>query len=182
MDRPSPPPAASGRPATPGTTRVEGAALLRSAAHGGAARAHLVVVSGPGAGARLPLAPEQTLGRGADADLRIADRRASRVHARIRLRGADVVVADLGSKNGVRVNGARIGRRPRVLRDGDRIAVGETVLALAVPDAGAGTAAPVAPALSSARGAARPPRRPRAWLAAAALLALAAALVAAAAT
>ena len=114
-----------------GVTRAAAAAMLRAAAEGGAVVAgpHLVVVAGSSAGERIALLPVQTLGRGAGADVRVADPCASRVHARVRLDGAGATVEDLRSKNGVRVNGARVRRGRRRLVPGDEIALGATVLA-----------------------------------------------------
>jgi pSer/pThr/pTyr-binding forkhead associated (FHA) protein len=54
------------------------------------------------------------------------DQNVSRRHAEIRRSGSDVVVADLGSTNGTKVNGARV--TERVLEDGDDITVGTTTL------------------------------------------------------
>src|SRR5437762_742697 len=48
---------------------------------------------------------EITLGRAAEAIVQIDDKRVSRDHARIRRRGADITLEDLGSHNGTRVNG-----------------------------------------------------------------------------
>ncbi|PID37836.1 MAG: sigma-54-dependent Fis family transcriptional regulator [Deltaproteobacteria bacterium] len=45
------------------------------------------------------------IGRGSDCDLRVGDAGLSRRHARFSVRGDVVVVEDLGSKNGVRING-----------------------------------------------------------------------------
>jgi pSer/pThr/pTyr-binding forkhead associated (FHA) protein len=56
----------------------------------------------------------------------VTDPNASRRHAEIRRDGNDVVVVDLGSTNGTRVNGAPI--RERVLEDGDEIVIGTTFL------------------------------------------------------
>ena len=55
----------------------------------------------------VPLSRRQPLvvGRGSDSDVRIGDARLSRRHARFSVRGDVVVVEDLGSKNGVRING-----------------------------------------------------------------------------
>jgi hypothetical protein len=63
------------------------------------------------------------IGRDPDCHVTLDDPLVSRRHARI-LVGADrVVVEDLGSRNGVLVNGLCI-RRPMVLRDSDRLHVG----------------------------------------------------------
>lgn len=166
------------RPAQPSDagTRCAAAALLRDAAAGEApAAARLVVLTGIAAGALHPLGPEQTVGRGRDAAIRIPDPRASRVHARLRVGAGGATVEDLGSKNGVRVNGVRIEpRRPAPVAPGDEIVLGETGLAVAdgfgAPGRGSG-----GPSGSPGGG-----RRGRAALrlAAAALLALSAAALA----
>jgi S-DNA-T family DNA segregation ATPase FtsK/SpoIIIE len=164
---------AAGEPGASGGTRAAAAAMLRVAAEGGAVVAgpHLVVVAGSSAGERIALRHVQTLGRGAGADVRVADPCASRVHARVRLDGAVATVEDLRSKNGVRVNGARVRRGRRRLAPGDEIALGATVLAF--EDASPAAAPPAVPA-------ARPPRTALAfalrWVAAALLAACAAAL------
>lgn len=49
-----------------------------------------------------------TVGRGATADVAIADRSLSREHARFERRGDEVVVVDLGSTNGIWVAGRRV--------------------------------------------------------------------------
>jgi pSer/pThr/pTyr-binding forkhead associated (FHA) protein len=67
-----------------------------------------------------------TVGRGPDCDLVLADPTVSKHHFELRPRGTDVVLVDLGSTNGTRVND--VGVRDRVLADGDRIRVGATVL------------------------------------------------------
>lgn len=118
-------------PAGGGATRVAAAALLREAAAGDEVSGpHLVVLSGPAAGARHVLGPEQTVGRGRGATIRIADPEASRVHARVRVGARGATIEDLRSKNGVRVNGIPVERRPVPLAAGAEITIGETVLAL----------------------------------------------------
>jgi pSer/pThr/pTyr-binding forkhead associated (FHA) protein len=66
------------------------------------------------------------IGRGAEADLRLADTGVSRAHAEVRLDGSEVRITDLGSTNGTLLNGRRISSA--VLADGDRIEVGATPL------------------------------------------------------
>jgi pSer/pThr/pTyr-binding forkhead associated (FHA) protein len=61
-----------------------------------------------------------TIGRWEDNDVAIADRWISRHHARIDLEGTRYAIQDLGSKNGLFVNGKRV-TRPVFLEDGDRI-------------------------------------------------------------
>ncbi len=78
-------------------------------------------------GERIVLGPEPlTIGRLPESSVMINDPNASRRHAEIRRSGNDVVVVDLESTNGTRVNGAQI--RERVLEDGDEIVIGTTVL------------------------------------------------------
>ena len=56
----------------------------------------------------------------------IGDTHLSRQHARFVLEGANWVVEDGNSMNGLYVNGIRVGRH--LLAPGDQIAAGETVL------------------------------------------------------
>lgn len=118
-----------------GSTRVIASGLLRRAADraGAPPGPHLLVLTGPDAGQRLPLGPEQTLGRSRRATLRLADPRASRLHARLRVDDAGATVEDLGARNGLRVNGVPIEARAQPLLPGDVLGVGETELALVVP-------------------------------------------------
>jgi hypothetical protein len=67
-----------------------------------------------------------TIGRATDNAVAIDDPRISRHHARIAPRGRALVMTDLGSTNGTRVNGVAI--REIVLGDGDRIEIGDTTL------------------------------------------------------
>jgi len=68
--------------------------------------------------------PTVILGRSREADVRIADVNVSRRHAELRQEGAGYWIVDLGSTNGLEVNGKRT-NRSRV-RDGDRITMGST--------------------------------------------------------
>jgi hypothetical protein len=67
-----------------------------------------------------------TLGRAPDNGLVLADRRVSRHHARLQARRGTLVITDLGSTNGSRVNGVRVDEC--VLGAGDRVVLGDTVL------------------------------------------------------
>jgi FhaA, N-terminal domain/FHA domain len=67
-----------------------------------------------------------TLGRATDNGLVIADPRVSRHHARVQARRGTLVLTDLGSTNGSRVNGVRVDEC--ALGTGDRVLVGDTVL------------------------------------------------------
>ncbi len=70
--------------------------------------------------------PVTVVGRGADADLQLADTGVSRAHAELRLEGGTVRVADLSSTNGTMLNGRRV--RIATLSDGDRLDLGATTL------------------------------------------------------
>ena len=67
-----------------------------------------------------------TIGRMAECDIVLTDESVSRRHAEVRRQGSDIVVVDLGSTNGTKVNGA--GVRERRLNDGDEITVGTTTM------------------------------------------------------
>ena len=64
------------------------------------------------------------LGRSREADVRLADVNVSRRHAELRQEGAAYWIVDLGSTNGLDVNGKHTERAR--LRDGDRITMGST--------------------------------------------------------
>jgi hypothetical protein len=68
-----------------------------------------------------------TIGRSRECDVVLSDPNVSRRHAEVRARGGGWTIADLGSTNGVAVNGARV-ERPQALKPGDRVEIGTTVL------------------------------------------------------
>lgn len=68
-----------------------------------------------------------TIGRSRSCDVVLDDANVSRKHAEVRPRGGGWIVADLGSTNGVVVNGVRI-ERAQALKPGDRIELGTLVL------------------------------------------------------
>jgi hypothetical protein len=66
-----------------------------------------------------------TLGRSRDADIVLDDANVSRKHAEVRPSGGAWTVRDLGSTNGVKVNGRRLDpSRPQSLKPGDVIELG----------------------------------------------------------
>ena len=87
-------------------------------------------------GTRHPLQPPGlVIGRGSDADLRINDPGISRRHAQIRVNGAgpqvQIDIVDLGSTNGIVVNGQRV--QQAVLHEGTRIEIGSTRMLVHAP-------------------------------------------------
>ena len=103
------------------TSFVEGEEELAPAVSG---RATLTALNG---GETFTLgASVVTLGRLPESDIVVDDPGASRQHARIRNSNGEFVLTDLGSTNGTLVNDESV--QERVLDDGDRIMIGETVL------------------------------------------------------
>jgi Protein of unknown function (DUF3662)/FHA domain len=87
-------------------------------------------------GTRHPLQPPGlVIGRGSDADLRINDPGISRRHAQIRVSGAgpqvNIDIVDLGSTNGIMVNGQRV--QHAALHEGSRIEIGSTRMLVHAP-------------------------------------------------
>ena len=69
--------------------------------------------------------PRATIGRSKDADCVLRDPNVSRHHAELRqARSGEWTIADLGSTNGVKVNGRRVSSTR--LTPGDRVTVGTT--------------------------------------------------------
>jgi hypothetical protein len=78
-------------------------------------------------GETYPLGDELTVGRGGGCGIVLPDDGfVSTVHARVFQRGDEVLVEDLGSRNGTFVNGERA-VAPTRLRRGDRVQFGQTV-------------------------------------------------------
>ena len=77
--------------------------------------------------------PGIVVGRGTDADLRINDPGVSRRHAEFRVHaneslGTTVSVVDLGSTNGMLVNGSRV--QQATLSDGSSVKIGNTTMTI----------------------------------------------------
>jgi pSer/pThr/pTyr-binding forkhead associated (FHA) protein len=115
-------------------TRELALALVSRAldAQGEAGGARLVVVEGRDAGASLDLAETSrayVLGRGREADLVLDDEDASRKHLQVVRRADQVLVRDLGSKNGATIDDAPVpSDRDVPWKPGQRVAIGATVL------------------------------------------------------
>lgn len=89
--------------------------------------AWLVAVRGGGIdpGLRFDLFGGLSIGRSADADVRIEDRYASAIHARLYSRGASYYVEDMNSTNGTYLNGAVLEGEAE-LSDLDEVRIGDT--------------------------------------------------------
>lgn len=77
--------------------------------------------------------PVSSIGRGVDNEIVIASKRVSREHARIRREGRKLVLEDLNSTNGTFLNEQRV-LGSEILRDGDRIMVGDVIFVFHDPD------------------------------------------------
>lgn len=82
----------------------------------------LVAQKGPLKGERWYLTGDLLIGRGANCDVLIPDRQVSRYHARVQIKGEDVILEDMGSKNGTFCNGEQV-TAPVRLQDGDTIQI-----------------------------------------------------------
>ena len=67
-----------------------------------------------------------TIGREEGNGLRLNDERVSRFHAKVQTEDGDVILTDLDSTNGTRVNGTAI--QIRRLRPGDQVSIGRSML------------------------------------------------------
>jgi hypothetical protein len=75
-------------------------------------------------GTRHEVKQRVLLGRSRECDIQLADANVSRRHAELRQEGASYWIVDLGSTNGIEVNGKRVKRAK--LRDGDKVRLGST--------------------------------------------------------
>jgi pSer/pThr/pTyr-binding forkhead associated (FHA) protein len=128
-------------------TRLAAGAMLQRALCGDPALAgpHLLVSAAGRPGRAVALGGDLTVGRSTSSGLQLEDPGSSRRHARIRLeRSGAATVEDLGSKNGLRLNGVRIRPGPAALRPGDELLIGETRLRFVDPLAEQGEVAPTA--------------------------------------
>ncbi|MCY1020925.1 FHA domain-containing protein [Pyxidicoccus sp. MSG2] len=92
---------------------------------------------------------EITIGRQEGNTIRLTERNVSRRHARLVRLNGHVVVEDLGSYNGTRINGERIaGQSP--LKEGDLIQIGDYDLALQTAEGAASASGPITTKVPSA--------------------------------
>lgn len=98
---------------------------------------YFVVMKGPNEGSRLLVhgdLQEFLIGRVENADLYLDDPNVSRKHARLKREWNELLIEDLGSKNGVVVNGRKIAL-PTRLRDSDEVYLGSVRLTYVDPTA-----------------------------------------------
>lgn len=90
------------------------------------------IISGMEQGRTLDLATPVTIGREEENSLRLNDDRVSRFHAKIQEDSGSIVLTDLDSTNGTRVNGLPV--QMRVLQVGDHVSVGRSILVYGSPE------------------------------------------------
>ncbi len=94
---------------------------------GGSPEAHLIL-RGPDRSevVQLPSHGSVAVGRGEDSDVALEDGRVSRAHAKFYWASGELLLQDLGSRNGTLLNGVRLtgSDPPRSLKAGDRVKVG----------------------------------------------------------
>jgi len=144
--------APSGTPPTPQHRTESLARELVRALLGEGAAPSLTIERGPNPGSTRALPPPEAtliIGRGDEATWVILDEDLSRAHASVHRGWDGVTVTDLGSKNGTRVDGTKVGSAPVALHDGARLALGDVVLRFHDPAElhlrGGAPRAPVAP-------------------------------------
>jgi pSer/pThr/pTyr-binding forkhead associated (FHA) protein len=101
----------------------------------------LIIEDDEGRKTVVPFVREEiTIGRQEGNTIRLTERNVSRRHARLLRQNGHVVVEDLGSSNGTRINGERISGQSAI-KDGDLIQIGDYDLALQSEAAAAAAAA-----------------------------------------
>jgi len=95
----------------------------------------LEVIAGPDKGRSFPLDEGQVfqIGRGPSTHTKLSDRCVSRQHCQLKVENSMVVLSDLGSSTGTRVNGIKI-EQPQRLLPGDVITMGTSELRLDMLD------------------------------------------------
>jgi hypothetical protein len=106
-------------------------------------------ISGKDHGREIKLSQDRewVVGRDSDVDILILEDTVSRRHAKITSFGGRVVIEDIESRNGVFINGDRVGCAK--LAEGDEIRIGSSTIKLLAVDAVSPPAAPIRPALEA---------------------------------
>jgi pSer/pThr/pTyr-binding forkhead associated (FHA) protein len=74
----------------------------------------------------IPVRAMVAIGRDPENDIRLSDRSVSKRHALVCLIGGEYVIQDLGSLNGIFINGERV--KTAVLHSGDTLKLGHAIL------------------------------------------------------
>ncbi|MBW2735789.1 MAG: FHA domain-containing protein, partial [Deltaproteobacteria bacterium] len=113
------------------STKMASNRLLSGSLSASAHRAQVVVLLGPQAGRRFPISRRLLIGRSPLVQIQLTSDDISRRHAEIVLVGEHCELRDLGSRNGVAVNGVPV--TVQRLEFGDRIRVGDETLMVFTP-------------------------------------------------
>lgn len=116
-------------PPDDGPTKVESEDQIRASLDGAVQTSgpKLLIIGGNNRGREYPIGTQDvTIGRGVDNGVILADIAVSRKHTIICLEGNQYVMRDLGSGNGSLLNGRRV--ESHVLRDGDQLELGNTLM------------------------------------------------------
>jgi hypothetical protein len=113
-----------------------GATILQAPADSGEEHTFLLpaaalLIEGNGTSSEYRLAAVNYLGRSDDNHLQLARPGVSRRHAVIMAASGGFVIQDLGSQNGVFVNGERVTEHP--LKDGEQVVIGDSVMTFRMP-------------------------------------------------
>jgi len=93
----------------------------------------LIATSGPLEGNKYDVEEDTTIGRGDTNHIVIPDRSVSVIHCQIHFEATGPVIKDLGSTNGLKINGERLISAP--LNDGDCVSIGKSRMRVeVVPD------------------------------------------------
>lgn len=87
----------------------------------------VLIRSGANVGKIYDLSNNPLIGRDPECDIELSEPSVSRRHARIQFIENKLIIMDVGSKTGTRVNGKLIDK-PTPLKDGDRVQLGEVLL------------------------------------------------------
>lgn len=113
-------------------------------------RCTLLIINGPGRGTRIDLRPHRKpyiIGRSVGSTIRLDDTEVSRRHAEICFQDGCFRIIDLTSANGTFLNGQQI--TDEVLRSGDSLRLGSTILTFQNPESSADPNAPVVRVVAS---------------------------------
>lgn len=93
---------------------------------------HLLATQGLHAGRRFCLRERTRIGRALDNEIVLVDHMVSRYHAEVVRQGVTFLIHDLGSKNGLLVNGVSAMEQP--LQRGDAIQIGQAIFVFETPN------------------------------------------------